>query len=134
MLYTLVASAARHDLDVWAYLRDVLARLAVTREDRSPLTTELLAPLWPDVWAQAQPEAIRSYRQHESESRAAAKRARREKRRAITARDFGPGTSVTIRMLAITAEYSGKIGAATTDGCRLKPSGAGRRRRSVLRS
>ena len=28
VLYTVVASAARHDLDVWAYLRDVLERLA----------------------------------------------------------------------------------------------------------
>ncbi len=31
VLYTLVASAARHDLDVWAYLCDVLQRLAVLR-------------------------------------------------------------------------------------------------------
>ncbi len=84
VLYTLVASAARHDLDVWAYLCDVLQRLAVLRQrlDGSPLPPELLTPLLPDVWAEAHPEAIRSYRQHERESRAAAKRVRREKRRA----------------------------------------------------
>jgi transposase len=85
VLYTLVASAARHDLDIWAYLCDVLQRLALMRQpsDRSPLSSELLTPLLPDVWAQAHPEAIRSYRQHERESRAAAKRARRQKRRAL---------------------------------------------------
>jgi hypothetical protein len=49
----------------------------------SPPTPEQLAPLLPDVWAKAHPEAIRSYRQHERESRAAARRARREKRRAL---------------------------------------------------
>ena len=85
VLYTLVASAARHDLDIWAYLCDVLERLAVLRQssDRSPPSSELLTPLLPDVWAQAHPQAIRSYRQHERESRAAAKRARRQKRRAL---------------------------------------------------
>ena len=81
----LVASAARHDLDVWAYLCDVLERLAVIRQTSggSSLPTELLASLLPDVWAQAHPEAIRTYRQHERESRAAAKRTRRQKRRAL---------------------------------------------------
>ena len=71
-----------------AYLCDVLQRLAVLRPtaDGSPLPPELLTPLLPDVWAQAHPEAIRSYRQHERESRAAAKRARREKARRAQAR------------------------------------------------
>jgi transposase len=93
VLYTLVASAARHDLDVWAYLCDVLERLAVLRQPSgnsstpnqfTPLSSADLRPLLPDVWAQAHPEAIRSYRQHQRESRAAAKRARRQKRRALT--------------------------------------------------
>lgn len=85
VLYTLVASAARHDLDIWAYLCDVLERLAVMRQpsDRSSPSSELLTPLLPDVWAQAHPKAIRNYRQHERESRVAAKRARRQKRRAL---------------------------------------------------
>lgn len=85
VLYTVVASAARHHLDVWAYLCDVLERLAELRDENggSPPTPEQLAPLLPDVWAKAHPEAIRSYRQHERESRAAARRARREKRRAL---------------------------------------------------
>lgn len=74
-LYTVVASAARHDLDVWAYLRDCLERLATA--DTDPVS------LLPDVWAAAHPAAIRSYRAHEREAVAAAKRARRERHRAL---------------------------------------------------
>jgi transposase len=75
VLYTVVASAARHNLDVWAYLRDALERLAIG--DTDPVN--LLA----DVWAAAHPDAIRTYRAHEREAVAAAKRARRERRRAL---------------------------------------------------
>jgi transposase len=75
ILYTMVASAARHNLDVWAYLRDVFERLA----EGEPHLDSLL----PDVWAAAHPEAIRSYRAHEREAVATAKRARRERRRAL---------------------------------------------------
>jgi len=98
VLYTIVASAARHHLDVWAYLRDVLERLAELRPqsgssarnenaDATRLTTaptpEQLTPLLPDVWAKAHPESVRDYRQREQESRATAQRARRQKRRAL---------------------------------------------------
>lgn len=75
VLYTVVASAARHNLDVWAYLRDALERLAIG--DTDPIN------LLPDAWAAAHPEAIRTYRAHEREAVAAAKRARRERRRAL---------------------------------------------------
>jgi hypothetical protein len=75
ILYTVVASAARHNLDLWAYLRDVLERLALGEPN--------LENLLPDVWAAAHPEAIRSYRAHEREAVATAKRARRERRRAL---------------------------------------------------
>jgi len=75
ILYTVVASAARHNLDVWAYLRDVLEKLAKGEPH--------LDSLLPDVWAAAHPEAIRSYRAHEREAVATAKRARRERRRAL---------------------------------------------------
>jgi transposase len=75
ILYTVVASAARHDLDVWAYLRDVLERLAIGSAD--------LPSLLPDAWAAAHPGAIRSYRAHEREALAAAKRVRRQRRRAL---------------------------------------------------
>jgi hypothetical protein len=75
ILYTVVASAARHNLDLWAYLRDVLERLALGEPN--------LESLLPDVWAAAHPEALRSYRVHEREALATAKRARRERRRAL---------------------------------------------------
>lgn len=75
ILYTVVTSAARHDLDVWAYLRDVLERLAIG--DTDP------ANLLPDVWAAAHPQAIRTYRAHEREAAAVAQRARRQRRRAL---------------------------------------------------
>jgi transposase len=68
-------SAARHNLDLWACLRDVLERLATGEKD--------LANLLSDVWAAAHPEAIRSYRAHEREAVAAAKLARRQRRRAL---------------------------------------------------
>ena len=73
VLYAVAASAARHDLDLWAYLRATLEHLA---RDDVPLTA-----LLPDVWAQAHPEQIRTYRQHEREARAAAERSRRARRR-----------------------------------------------------
>lgn len=84
ILYTLVASAARHHLDVWAYLRQVFVRLAELRTQTggAPLT-ELLTPLLPDVWAQAHAESVRDYRQREQERRANKTRARRQKRRAL---------------------------------------------------
>jgi transposase len=75
ILYTIVASAVRHDLDVWAYLRDAVERLATGNTDP--------ASLLPDVWAANHPEAVRNYRAHEREAVAAGKRARRERRRAL---------------------------------------------------
>jgi transposase len=75
ILYTVVASAARHDLDLWAYLRDGMERLARGEND--------LAALLPDAWATAHPSAVRTYRAHEREANAAAKRARRDRRRAL---------------------------------------------------
>lgn len=75
ILYTVVASAARHHLDVWAYLCDVMKRLAHGETD--------LTPLLPDAWAAAHPEAIRTYRVRENESKAAARRQRRKRRRAL---------------------------------------------------
>lgn len=85
VLYTVVASAARHDLDMWAYLRDVLERLAelATQTGGCPPSPEQLTLLLPDVWAQAHPNSVRDYRQHERESRANAKRSRRQRRRAL---------------------------------------------------
>ncbi len=74
-LYTLTDSAHRHHLDLWAYLDDVLRRLAGGDSD-------LDAPL-PDAWATAHPEKVRSYRETESLARAAKTKARRARRRKL---------------------------------------------------
>lgn len=73
VLYTIFSSAKRHDLDTWAYLRDILERLG----RGEPNLDELL----PDRWKQSHPDAVRTYRQHEREAQAAAKRLRRQRRR-----------------------------------------------------
>ncbi len=70
---TLVSSALRNDLDVWAYIKDVLDRL-LAGETR-------YAALRPDVWRLAHPEAIRQYRVTERRDRANRKQYRRAARR-----------------------------------------------------
>ena len=77
--FTLVSSAVRNDLDVWAYVKEVLDRLLVGDRD--------YAALRPDRWAAAHPEHIREYRVEERRDRADAKQAHRAtRRRASTAR------------------------------------------------
>jgi transposase len=73
IILTIVASAHRHDLDVWAYLRDVLERLAKGEDN--------LEELLPDVWKARHPEHVRDFRAKEREDRAAERRYRRAKRR-----------------------------------------------------
>ena len=51
-MYTLVASASRHNLDIWAYLNDVLRRLVGGETD--------LESLLPDRWAASHPSSIRT--------------------------------------------------------------------------
>lgn len=77
-MYTLVASAARHHLDLWAYVDDVLRRLAAGQPD--------LAELLPDRWAETHPESIRTYRKNEQEARRAKKKNRRARQRTNTGR------------------------------------------------
>ncbi len=71
--FTLVSSAVRNDLDVWAYVKDVLDQLLAGSTD--------YAALRPDRWAAAHPEQIRTYRTAERRDRADAKRVRRARRR-----------------------------------------------------
>jgi transposase len=72
---TLVSSAVRNDLDVWAYLKDVLDHLLAGETD--------YAALRPDVWRQDHPEAIREYRMAERRDRADRKQLRRTERRRL---------------------------------------------------
>ena len=73
VILTVIASAHRHDLDVWAYLRDVLERLARGESD--------LEQLLPDVWKAAHPQHVRTFREEEREQRAENHRYRAAKRR-----------------------------------------------------
>jgi len=73
VILTVVASAHRHDLDVWAYLRDVLERLAKGDCD--------LEQLLPDVWKARHPEHVRAFREEERQTRADDRRYRRAQRR-----------------------------------------------------
>ncbi|MBN2563383.1 MAG: IS66 family transposase [Phycisphaerae bacterium] len=72
--FTLVSSAVRNDLDVWAYMKDVLDQLLAGSTDYHALR--------PDVWKQSHPEAIRTYRTAERRDRADRTRHRRALRRA----------------------------------------------------
>jgi len=73
---TIVSSAVRNDLDVWAYVKELLDRLLTGDRD--------YAALRPDRWAAAHPEHIREYRVEERRDRAEAKQTRRADRRAAT--------------------------------------------------
>jgi transposase len=81
LLTSLVSSALRNDLDVWAYVKDVLDQLLAGSTDYDSLR--------PDRWAVQHPEHIRVYRQQERRDRADAKRTRRQKRRAQANRRSG---------------------------------------------
>ena len=72
-LMTLVSSAARNDLDVFLYVKDVLDRLLGGDTNYDGLR--------PDVWKQSHPDAIRLYRVEERRSRADAKTVKRARRR-----------------------------------------------------
>jgi hypothetical protein len=72
-LMTLVSSAARNDLDVFLYVKDVLDRLLAGDTD--------YVGLRPDVWRQSHPKAVRLYRVEERRSRADAKTIKRARRR-----------------------------------------------------
>jgi hypothetical protein len=73
---TLVSSAVRNDLDVWAYSKDVLDQLLAGSTDYHSLR--------PDIWKEAHPEAVREYRVQERRDRAERQRFRRAQRRIET--------------------------------------------------
>ncbi len=77
-LMTIVSTAHRNDLDVWAYLKDVLDQLLAGSTDYRSLQA--------DIWKQSHPECIRTYRAEERRDRADAKRTRRARRRLTDSR------------------------------------------------
>lgn len=72
-LMTLVSSAIRNDLDVWAYVKDVLDKLLAGSTDYESLR--------PDRWRETHPEFIRQYRVEERRDRADRKQRQRIDRR-----------------------------------------------------
>ena len=72
-MYSLVSSAARHHLDVWAYVDDCLRTFAGGSTDYQALL--------PDVWRACHPESIRVYRDAEQASRRLTTQQRRVRRR-----------------------------------------------------
>ena len=70
---SIVGSAVRNDLDVWAYVKEVLDRLLAGDRD--------YAALRPDRWAAEHPQHIRDYRADERRDRADARQMRRAHRR-----------------------------------------------------
>lgn len=72
-LMTLVSSAIRNDLDVFAYLKGVIDALLAGATDYSELR--------PDVWARSHPDQVRQYRIEERRDRADRKQRRRTARR-----------------------------------------------------
>jgi len=81
-LMTLVSSAIRNDLHVWAYVKGVLDALLAGCTDFNSLR--------PDVWALNHPDHIRTYRQEERRDRADRKQLSRELRRIEKAAQVKP--------------------------------------------
>ena len=74
-LMTIIGSAIRNDLDVRAYLDDVLRRTLSGKTDWSAMT--------PHAWKAEHPESIREYRADERRQAADRKRTRRARRRLL---------------------------------------------------
>ena len=70
---TIIGTAIRNDLDVHAYLEDVLRRVLAGETDWSQLS--------PLAWKEANPNSIRKYRQDERRQAADRKRVTRARRR-----------------------------------------------------
>jgi hypothetical protein len=75
---TLVSSAHRNDLDVWAYVNDILKRLLAGETNYQPML--------PWNWAKEHPECIRDFRKDERRQREVRKNEKRANRRANKAR------------------------------------------------
>lgn len=72
-LLTIVSTAVRNDLDVWAYVKDVLDQLLAGSTDYEALRA--------DVWKKSHPEAVRQYRADERRDAADRQQFHRARRR-----------------------------------------------------
>lgn len=76
-LLTIISTAVRNDLDVWAYVKDVLDQLLGGSTDYHSLRA--------DVWKQSHPDFVRSYRVDERRDAADRRHYRRAQRRLTAA-------------------------------------------------
>ncbi len=74
-LMTIISTAARNDLDVWSYLKDVLDQILAGCTDWESLRA--------DRWKQQHPEAVRTYRVEERRDAVDRRRARHARRRLL---------------------------------------------------
>ena len=72
---TIIGTAIRNDLDVHAYLEDVLRRALVGETNWAAMS--------PHTWRELHPDSIREYRQDERRQAADRERVRRARRRQI---------------------------------------------------
>ena len=77
-LLTLISTALRHDLDVWAYLKDALDQLLAGSTDYYSLR--------PDVWKLSHPQFVRTYRTEERRDTVNRTRLTRAQRRLANAK------------------------------------------------
>lgn len=77
-LLTLISTALRNDLDVWAYLKDALDKLLAGSTDYASLRA--------DIWKQSHPESVRTYRSEERRDTANRTKLTRAQRRLQNAR------------------------------------------------
>ena len=78
-LMTIISTAARNDLDVWSYLKDVLDQILAGCTDWESLRA--------DRWKQQHPEAVRTYRVEERRDAVDRRRARRARRRLLASKN-----------------------------------------------
>jgi transposase len=82
ILYSVLASAKRHRIEPWAYVKALLVALSKPDVD--------LRSLLPDIWIAAHPEHFLAYRRDEAEAAARWRRDRRADRRAKSAQSVLP--------------------------------------------
>ena len=75
---TITSTAARNDLDVWAYLKEVLDRIMSGSTDWESMRA--------DRWKEQHPEAIRTYRQDERRDTVDRRQVRRARRRLLASK------------------------------------------------
>ena len=82
IFYTLTATCRRLKIDPYAYLKDVFERLPILmRNSADPDVPTLLVPLLPDHWLAEHPESQLQIRTNEANTKSAARRSRRTRRR-----------------------------------------------------